>query len=130
MDDEWRRSPKGAATAFNGPERFELTAIRSSRADYRTGENAATNGGRCGFLPIMTHMQTHAHPEQRQAFSGDALPDGFNLSQFGPHVQAAYRGPSPDNPSLSLKKRLSKARALDQRARQDERPAIGSSWGG
>jgi resuscitation-promoting factor RpfA len=46
-----------------------------------------------------------------------ALPAGFDLSRFGPHTQAAYRGPTPDNPSLSLKYRLSKAAALDQRER-------------
>lgn len=45
------------------------------------------------------------------------LPEGFDLSRFGPHMQAAYRGPTPDNPSLSLKYRLRKAAALDQRER-------------
>jgi hypothetical protein len=44
------------------------------------------------------------------------LPNGFDLSRFGPHVQAAYRGPTPDNPSLSLKYRLRRAGALDQQA--------------
>lgn len=46
------------------------------------------------------------------------LPEGFDLSRFGPHVQAAYRGPTPDNPSLSLKYRLRKAAAMDQLARK------------
>jgi resuscitation-promoting factor RpfA len=45
------------------------------------------------------------------------LPDGFDLSRFGPHVQAAYRGPTPDNPSLSLQYRLRRATALDQQER-------------
>ena len=45
------------------------------------------------------------------------LPEGFDLSRFGPHVQAAYRGPSENNPSLSLKKRLKAARAMDQQDR-------------
>ena len=48
-----------------------------------------------------------------------SLPDGFDLSRFGPHVQAAYRGPTEDNPSLSLKNRLRRASAFDQMARSD-----------
>ena len=45
------------------------------------------------------------------------LPSNFDLSRFGPHVRAAYMGPTPDNPSLSLKYRLRRAGAMDQRAR-------------
>jgi len=48
-----------------------------------------------------------------------ALPAGFDLSRFGRHVQAAYRGPTPENPSLSLKYRLRRASALDQRERRE-----------
>lgn len=33
------------------------------------------------------------------------------------HVDRARRGPTPDNPSLSLKKRLKRAAFLDQRQR-------------
>jgi hypothetical protein len=56
------------------------------------------------------------------------LPTGFDISRFGRHAQAAYRGPTPDNPSLSLKKRLKVASFFDQRERmvavaQPERPA-------
>ena len=57
------------------------------------------------------------------------LPEGFDLSRFGPHTQAAYLGPTDDNPSLSLKHRLRRAAAMDQMARHDvvaprpERPA-------
>lgn len=46
-----------------------------------------------------------------------ALPAGFDLSRFGRHVQAAYRGPTPDNPSLSLKNRLRRASFFDQQER-------------
>jgi hypothetical protein len=45
------------------------------------------------------------------------LPSNFDLSRFGPHVRAAYMGPTPDNPSLSLKYRLRRAGAMDQRVR-------------
>jgi hypothetical protein len=33
-------------------------------------------------------------------------------------VERAYRGPSPDNPSLSLRKRLKRAAFFDQRDRE------------
>ena len=42
------------------------------------------------------------------------LPSGFDISRFGPHVQAAYRGPTPDNPSVSLKRRLTVGHFLDK----------------
>jgi hypothetical protein len=51
------------------------------------------------------------------------LPPGFDLSRYGPHVQAAYRGPTADNPSLSLRRRLSRARFFDQRERTSNMPA-------
>lgn len=47
-----------------------------------------------------------------------ALPAGFDLSRYGRHVQAAYRGPTPDNPSLSLKNRLRRASFFDQQERR------------
>lgn len=52
-----------------------------------------------------------------------SLPDGFDLSRFGPHVQAAYRGPTEENPSLSLKNRLRRASAMDLMARNNDEPA-------
>ncbi len=47
-----------------------------------------------------------------------ALPAGFDILRFGRHVQAAYRGPTPDNPSLSLKNRLRRASFFDQQERR------------
>jgi hypothetical protein len=46
------------------------------------------------------------------------VPVGVDTAKLGPHMQAAYRGPTPDNPSLSLKKRLKRARFLDERGVQ------------
>jgi len=43
--------------------------------------------------------------------------DDFDTSRFGRHVQAAYRGPTPENPSMSLRKRLKLAGELDRRER-------------
>jgi len=55
---------------------------------------------------------------QPETAAPDALlPDGFDLSRFGRHVQAAYRGPTTDNPSLSLRRRLKHASFFDQRER-------------
>lgn len=71
----------------------------------------------------MTSAETLAmsKPTPRHDLIDDALttplPAGFDLSRFGPHVQAAYRGPTEDNPSLSLRHRLRRAAALDQRER-------------
>ena len=61
------------------------------------------------------------------------LPAGFDLSRFGRHVQAAYRGPTADNPSLSLKNRLRRASFYDQRERMAaetaaDRPAPRTEW--
>ena len=46
------------------------------------------------------------------------LPNGFDISRFGRHTQAAYVGPTPDNPSYSLKRRLKRASFFDQRERE------------
>ncbi|MEO8547136.1 MAG: LPXTG cell wall anchor domain-containing protein [Sphingomicrobium sp.] len=46
------------------------------------------------------------------------LPEGFDLSRFGYNVQAAYKGPTEDNPSLSLKHRLRRASGMDQQERK------------
>ena len=47
--------------------------------------------------------------------AASGLPDGFDTSKFGRHVQAAYAGPSPDNPSQSLKRRLTVGHFLDKK---------------
>jgi hypothetical protein len=60
-----------------------------------------------------------------------ALPAGFDISRFGRHVQAAYRGPTPDNPSLSLKNRLRRASFFDQqerRAAEEGKTAAQPAW--
>jgi hypothetical protein len=52
------------------------------------------------------------------AAGSSTLSNGFDISRFGRHAQAAYRGPTPDNPSFSLKRRLSRASFFDQRERE------------
>jgi hypothetical protein len=60
-----------------------------------------------------------AAEQQPESVGESRLPNGFDLSRFGPHVQAAYRGPTEDNPSLSLRHRLRKAAAMDQMERRN-----------
>lgn len=75
-------------------------------------------------MPAYAAADSAAPPS---AVPATTLPTGFDISRFGRHVQAAYRGPTPDNPSLSLKKRLKIASFFDQRERmaaevQPDRP--------
>ncbi|KRB86641.1 hypothetical protein ASE00_08130 [Sphingomonas sp. Root710] len=60
-------------------------------------------------------------PRRPEEVSSDApvtaIPAGFDLSRYGRHTQAAYRGPTPDNRSLSLRRRLKRANFFDQRER-------------
>lgn len=51
-----------------------------------------------------------------------AIPYGFDVSRYGRHMRAAYRGPTADNPSLSLKRRLKRASFFDQRERMVTTP--------
>ena len=53
-----------------------------------------------------------------------AVPYGFDMSRYGRHVKAAYRGPTADNPSLSLKRRLKHASFFDQRERVATTPNV------
>ena len=53
--------------------------------------------------------------------------DVFDTSRFGRHVQAAYCGPTPENPSLSLRKRLKLAGELDRRERKGEAKSVTAS---
>lgn len=45
------------------------------------------------------------------------LPEDFDLSRFGHNVQQAYKGPTEDNPSLSLKHRLRRGSGMDAQER-------------
>lgn len=80
------------------PARFAATDQSSERSAFSWGNR--------GEVPSSS------------AVTSRALPAGFETSRFGRHVQAAYRGPSPDNPSLSLKKRIKRAAFFDLRERQ------------
>lgn len=64
-------------------------------------------------------VASYSTPKPAVETASAALPAGFDLSRYGPHVQAAYRGPTPDNPSRSLRTRLKRARFYDQRERME-----------
>jgi hypothetical protein len=67
--------------------------------------------------PAFVRASSPTHDPVQADAPTNALPAGFDVSRFGRHVQAAYRGPTPDNPSLSLKNRLRRASFFDQRER-------------
>jgi len=70
-----------------------------------------------GNRPEAGTLETPATAREAEEEQPSSLPSGFDLSRFGPHVQAAYRGPTADNPSLSLRNRLRRAAAMDQKER-------------
>lgn len=57
------------------------------------------------------------HQPVAAAMESAEVPESFDTSDFGRHVKAAYQGPTPENPSLSLRKRLKIAGELDRRER-------------
>lgn len=71
--------------------------------------------------PLMPTREVAATPLVAAPAAGAAartLPSGFDISRFGRYTQAAYLGPTPDNPSHSLKRRLKRASFFDQRERE------------
>lgn len=67
-----------------------------------------------------------ARTDASAAMASSSLPAGFDLSRFGRHTQAAYRGPTPENPFLSLRRRLKRASFLDARERVAAAPVAAS----
>jgi hypothetical protein len=67
-----------------------------------------------------TVIMTQTTPQDPTATPADATAPAASSSPCadpapGSHVEAACEGPSPDNPSQSLKKRLKRAQFFDQR---------------
>ncbi|WP_426183420.1 hypothetical protein [Rhizorhabdus sp. FW153] len=67
-----------------------------------------------------------ARTDPRPPAAASSLPADFDLSRFGRHTQAAYRGPTPENPFLSLRRRLKRASFLDARERVAAAPVAAS----
>ena len=69
-------------------------------------------------LVAATAVEPNAESETKFIGPETELSDNFDLSRFGPNVQDAYRGPTEDNPSASLKQRLRRANGMDQQERK------------
>lgn len=95
----------GIAVRRRKRERDEDLAEPDWHDESHTGEIGADDYVEPAIAPAMTIHQ----PD---------LPSDFDRSPFGRHAEAAYGGPTSDNPSLSLKKRLKRAHAMDQRERR------------
>lgn len=102
----------GALYAMNRPRRRD-----EDEDDVIVTETLPTAAAAPAFVaPVAAPMPSHA-------FAADpvgpttAIPAGFDVSRFGRHTQAAYRGPTADNPFLSLRRRLKRASFLDGRER-------------
>ena len=68
----------------------------------------------------MTLIMTHSTPENPSATPADEPATALSPSPCadaapGSHVEAACEGPTADNPSLSIKKRIKRAQFFDQR---------------
>jgi hypothetical protein len=68
----------------------------------------------------LTLIMTQSTPENPSATPADASPPAASPSPCadaapGSHVEAACEGPTADNPSVSIKKRLKRAQFFDQR---------------
>lgn len=100
----------GGAFAFSSRRR----RARQTRHEQMNFEEPLTLTDPVQQQPVMAHAPVRAPATSVPATE---LPAGFAMSRFGPHVQAAYKGPTPENPSLSLRRRLKRARFYDQRAR-------------
>ncbi len=105
----------GGAFAFAGRKRRYKEEYRE--AGVAEGSTAAPEPLTLNRPMSPQPAVAYTPPAAMANTAGAALPTGFDLSRYGPHVQAAYRGPTPDNPSLSLNKRLKRARFYDQRER-------------
>ncbi len=119
-----------AALALAGGAFAVVGRRRRYRDDYRTVETvepAVDAEAEPMTLRTPSSPQpaaSYAAPTPAAKPEGAALPAGFDLSRYGPHVQAAYCGPTPDNPSLSLRTRLKRARFYDQRERMEATGAL------
>jgi hypothetical protein len=84
--------------------------------DYRVVDESAE--------PAASHRAPVRHDEPAMsgpsafAWGGRTAADVPTRTRAETWVERAYRGPSPDNPSLSLRKRLKRAAFFDQRERE------------
>jgi resuscitation-promoting factor RpfA len=105
----------GTAMAMRRRKRREE---ESGETDWEMTEAEAEPVTAAPSEPAFVKANTPIHDPIPSKASVTTLPNGFDISRFGPHVQAAYLGPTPDNPSFSLRNRLTRASFYDQQERR------------
>ena len=110
----------GAGMAVRRRKRREDDELALDRQAYAESTDAALQpieaeeAAPAWSEPVIQPKPAPAMPARMETTE---VPESFDTSDFGRHVQAAYRGPTPENPSLSLRKRLKIAGELDRRER-------------
>ena len=111
----------GAGMAVRRRKRREEDEVILDRQAYAEGTDAALHpieGEETAPEWSEPVIQPKPAPLIPAKMETTEVPDDFDTSRFGRHVQAAYQGPTPENPSLSLRKRLKLAGELDRRERK------------
>ena len=108
----------GMALGSRRRRKVELAHMEANRAYLKTHPNIAEAHAPAVAGFATTAMASVGAGPAVKDVPRTKLPEGFDLSRFGPHVRAAYLGPTADNPSLSMKHRLRRAAAMDQQLRQ------------
>lgn len=100
---------------------------RRRREEAEWDENEAAEHDPLFDEPMFHHeppaMEDRSDRSEASAFAWDRSPKSDEAQADGRRrgeswVERAYRGPSPDNPSLSLRKRLKRAAFFDKRERE------------
>lgn len=102
-----------AATRRRRPDGGPIVAAYETSSD----DVVAPHATRAPALAAAMVASPSTHTPSFAAQGASSLPAGFDLSRFGRHTRAAYRGPTPENPFLSLRRRLKRASFLDARER-------------
>jgi hypothetical protein len=107
---EWQQAAEAEAAAEPEPVTIVEPEVEPALAGPTFVAAAAT-------APTTTQF-TEGESDTKFIGPETELSDDFDLSRFGPNVQDAYRGPTEDNPSASLKQRLRRANGMDQQERK------------
>ena len=101
-------------------EATKMAFLEAAEAEHEEHPAAPDEPGFVRAVPRHDPVPVGAIPDKTPISDAPTtdLPEEFDLSRFGPNVQAAYRGPTEDNPSLSLKHRRRRATFLDQQEKR------------
>lgn len=91
---------------------------RKKDEEEESNEQAAVDEPRDPLFDEPMFRQEHATAEGSAFAWADAPSSGAKTGSGETWVERAYRGPTPDNPSLSLKARLKRAAFFDKRERE------------